>query len=154
MVSVQRPVSASGNFERVTFEPVLITQVAALLHDNLDAQMASLYHSIDDPAEVADPNVVKVVCDARGRALYFSRAPIPWDRDGRGSKAAAGQGASPWRRHIGLYAYRAGFPRRYVAWHGAVIAMAEASAQAGPGVDTPDDLARVRALMGGGRPMS
>ena len=110
--------------------------------------------------------MVKVVCDARDRALYFSRAAIPWDRDGT-ARAAAPHGHAPWRRHIGLYAYRAGFLRRYVTWqpapeerlealeqlralhHGAVIVMAEACAAPGPGVDTEEDLERVRAMLQG-----
>jgi len=148
--------------------PEVITQVAVLLDENRDAHMASLYHSIDDPAQVADPNVVKVVCDSRGRALYFSRAPIPWDRDGMARTGTLVRGA-PWRRHIGVYAYRAGFLRRYVSWppapeerlealeqlralhHGAVIVMGEVSAAPGPGVDTPQDLERVRAIVEGAK---
>jgi len=142
--------------------PANVAQVAALLEHDPDAAMASLYHDIHDAADAADPNVVKVVCDARERALYFSRAPIPYHRD-----AGAGQ-RQPWacRRHIGIYAYRAGFLRRYVRWapppaerlealeqlralhHGAVIAMAAAIEEPGPGVDTAQDLARVEALLG------
>ncbi len=147
--------------------PALIRQVAGLLASDAGADMASLHHRIEDPREVFDPNVVKVVCDAAGRALYFSRAPIPYDRAsfdlGARSGALAGH-----LRHIGLYAYRAGFLRRYVTLspapaersealeqlralhHGAVIAMAEACAAPGPGVDTPGDLDRVRSLLGDG----
>lgn len=144
--------------------PALIGQVAALLAGPVHAAMSSLYHRVTDVAEVFDPNVVKVVCDAAGRALYFSRAPIPWDRDGFAA-AAGDRVPGEHLRHIGLYAYRAGFLRRYVTLapspleclealeqlralhHGEVIAMAEACAAPGPGVDTVQDLQRVRRLL-------
>jgi len=143
--------------------PALIRQVAGLLADHPEAEMASLYHRIDEPRDVFDPNVVKVVCDARGRALYFSRAPIPWER-GIFDEGARGLPHGEHLRHIGIYAYRAGFLRRYVTLppsdlerrealeqlralhHGAAIVMAEACAAPGPGVDTPEDLERVRAI--------
>jgi len=141
--------------------PGIITQVAELLRDCNDAPMASLYHAMEHESDVRDPNAVKVVCDARDRALYFSRAPVPWDRDGQSLARSPGL----WRRHIGVYAYRAGFLRRYVAWdpapserlealeqlralhHGAAIVMAEALEPPGPGIDTEADLERVRALV-------
>ena len=100
--------------------------------------------------------------DAAGRALYFSRAPIPWWRDGR---AQAGKGAAPALRHVGLYGYRAGFLRTFptlatsplesiealeqlrVLWHGERIAVHVSDTRPGPGVDTPEDLERVRALL-------
>jgi 3-deoxy-manno-octulosonate cytidylyltransferase (CMP-KDO synthetase) len=143
--------------------PPVIRQVAGLLTAHTDADMASLYHRIEDPQEVFDPNVVKVVCDARGRALYFSRAPIPWEREVFRDPKPRPRG--PHLRHVGIYAYRAGFLRRYVRlaaadieerealeqlralYHGAVVQMAPACAAPGPGVDTPEDLERVRALM-------
>lgn len=143
--------------------PVLIGQVAGLLASNPGVAMASLFHRIGDVAEVFDPNVVKVVCDAAGRALYFSRAPIPWDRD-RFTAASSCGTPSEHFRHIGLYAYRAGFLRRYVTLapaplerlealeqlralhHGETIMMAEACAVPGPGVDTLQDLERVRRI--------
>jgi 3-deoxy-manno-octulosonate cytidylyltransferase (CMP-KDO synthetase) len=108
---------------------------------------------------------VKVVLDAAGRALYFSRAPIPWWRDGRIVHATTMQEPAP-LRHIGLYAYRAGFLRRFpglapapiertesleqlrALWHGERIAVTVWPSAPGPGVDTPEDLARVRALFG------
>ena len=139
--------------------PAIVAQVAGLLGEHGDAQMASLYHSIDASQDVVDPNAVKVVCDARGRALYFSRATIPWDRDGERARSRP----DLWKRHIGIYAYRAGFLRDFVAWpvapseglealeqlralhHGATVMMAEAAETPGPGVDTPEDLERVRA---------
>ena len=143
----------------------VIRQVAELLEQTPDVEMASLYHPLEEIRDVFDPNVVKVVCDARGRALYFSRAPVPWDRaafpdpDGQGAPARH-------FRHIGVYAYRAQFLRRYVAlppapeetlealeqlralYHGATIVMAEAEAHPGPGVDTEADLERVRGMLG------
>jgi len=146
--------------------PALIRQVACLLAEHPEAEMASLHHRITDPREVFDPNVVKVVCDARGRALYFSRAPVPWERENfDAGPASRPQGEH--LRHIGIYAYRAGFLRRYVTlpppeierrealeqlralYHGATIIMGEACAPPGPGVDTPADLERVRALAAG-----
>ncbi|HNJ84918.1 MAG TPA: 3-deoxy-manno-octulosonate cytidylyltransferase, partial [Piscinibacter sp.] len=120
-------------------------------------------HAIGSPAEFDNPNVVKVVCDAAGRALYFSRAPIPWWRDGRMSGTTQLPSPAP-LRHIGLYGYRAGFLRRFpmleaapleriesleqlrVLWHGERIAVHVAAHAPGPGVDTPEDLARVRAI--------
>ena len=149
-------------------EPAVIEQVATLLMDHADCEMASLYHPIGEEAEVFDPNVVKVVCDGRGRALYFSRAPIPYDRErysDRAQKSSLESGTSA-LRHIGLYAYRAGFLRRFVllapapleclealeqlrALHyGASIMLAEACARSGPGVDTERDLQRVESLLG------
>jgi 3-deoxy-manno-octulosonate cytidylyltransferase (CMP-KDO synthetase) len=126
--------------------------------------MSTAAHAIDSMHELDDPNVVKVVLDAAGRALCFSRAPIPWWRDAR----AAGRPAlpdPPALRHIGLYAYRAGFLRRFttlapsplesiealeqlrVLWHGERIAVLVSDSRPGPGVDTPADLERVRALL-------
>jgi 3-deoxy-manno-octulosonate cytidylyltransferase (CMP-KDO synthetase) len=148
--------------------PVVIEQVASLLMGNADCEMASLYHLIDDQDDFLDPNVVKVVCDARERALYFSRAPIPFDR-GQASGSAPLNEVLAFhlaRRHIGLYAYRAGFLRRFVRFapaplerfevleqlralhHGAHIMMAEAEADSGPGIDTEEDLQRIERLLG------
>lgn len=142
-------------------EPALIDAVAALLTTRLDCVMGTAAHAIDSPAEYANPNVVKVVLDAGGRALYFSRAPIPHWRD------ASAPGAMPTPaplRHIGLYAYRAAFLRRFptlapapvegiealeqlrVLWHGERIAVHVSPLRPGPGVDTAEDLQRVRAL--------
>jgi len=148
--------------------PALIAQVARLLVSDPGVAMASLFHRITDAAEVFDPNVVKVVCDASGRALYFSRAPIPWDRGGFAQRGCDGVPSEHFR-HIGLYAYRAGFLRRYVTlpsaplerlealeqlralYHGEPIMMAEACAVPGPGVDTLQDLERVRRIVAGNR---
>ena len=148
-------------------EPALIDACAQALLDRTDCVMATAAHPIDTEAEFANPNVVKVTLDAAGRALYFSRAPIPWWRDGRDGRAAGAAPALPDPRplrHIGLYAYRAGFLRRFptlavspleviealeqlrVLWHGERIAVHVTQSRPGPGVDTPEDLARVRAL--------
>ena len=146
--------------------PAMIDACAALLRDRPDCVMATVAHAIDDLAEFNNPNVVKVVLDAAGRALYFSRAPIAWWRDGFADGIQQLPDNPPPLRHVGLYAYRAGFLRRFpqlsvapierlesleqlrVLWHGERIAVHVSAERPGPGVDTPDDLARVRALFG------
>ena len=146
--------------------PELIDAVAASLSHHADCVMSTAAHAIDDAAEFANPNVVKVVCDAAGRALYFSRAPIPWWRDGYAAGIAALGTPRP-LRHIGIYGYHAGFLRRFpslsqspletiesleqlrVLWHGERVAVHVSDARPGPGVDTPEDLERVRALLAG-----
>ena len=150
-------------------EPGMIDACAALLRQQPDCVMATVAHTINDVAEFSNPNVVKVVLDAQGRALYFSRAPIGWWRDGFANgihhlPGAPGDGLPAPLRHVGLYAYRAGFLRRFpglsvaplerlesleqlrVLWHGERIAVFVSPQRPGPGVDTPEDLARVRAL--------
>jgi 3-deoxy-manno-octulosonate cytidylyltransferase (CMP-KDO synthetase) len=142
--------------------PAMIDACAALLQARHDCVMSTVAHAIDDAAEFANPNVVKVVLDADGRALYFSRAPIPCWRDRPEGRALADP---PPLRHVGLYAYRAGFLRRFprlapaplehiealeqlrVLWHGERIAVHVSTERPGPGVDTPADLERVRALL-------
>ncbi|HQS99198.1 MAG: 3-deoxy-manno-octulosonate cytidylyltransferase [Hydrogenophilales bacterium 16-64-46] len=145
-------------------DPGLIREAARqlVLHD--DAVMATLAHPIHDHDDFMNPNVVKVVADEAGYAVYFSRAPIPWPRD-----AFAARQPMPHElgalRHIGLYAYRAGFLRTYaglaasplerhemleqlrVLWHGYRISLGTTAAAPAAGVDTPEDLARVRALL-------
>jgi len=144
-------------------EPELIDACARLLDRHPECVMSTAAHAIDDPAELDSPHVVKVVLDAQNRALYFSRAPIPWWRDAR----AAGLSALPTPaalRHVGIYAYQAGFLRRFptlppsplehvealeqlrVLWHGERIVVHVSATRPGPGVDTPQDLERVRAL--------
>jgi 3-deoxy-manno-octulosonate cytidylyltransferase (CMP-KDO synthetase) len=145
-------------------EPALIDACAALLAQHPECVMSTAAHAIDTLADLDNSNVVKVVLDAGGRALYFSRAPIPWWRDAR----AAGTDPLPPTlaplRHMGLYAYQAGFLRRFpelavspletvealeqlrVLWHGHRIAVHISDTRPGPGVDTPEDLVRVRAL--------
>jgi len=142
-------------------EPPLIDACAELLRQHVDCVMGTAAHAIDSTAEYANPNVVKVVLDAAGRALYFSRAPIPFWRDA--ALPLALPSPAP-LRHIGLYAYRAAFLRRFAAlppcpleatealeqlrvlWHGERIAVHVSAHRPGPGVDTPEDLQRVRAL--------
>ena len=144
-------------------DPGLIDACATLLARHPDCVMSTPAHPIDDPAEFANPNVVKVVCDAAGRALYFSRAPIPWWRDGYACGIDMLGRPAP-LRHIGVYGYQAGFLKRFpglaaspletlesleqlrVLWHGERIAVHVTDTRPGPGVDTPEDLARVRAV--------
>lgn len=142
--------------------PAIVRQVA----DNLarsQAGMATLAVPITDAEEAFNPNAVKVVTDKQGYALYFSRATIPWDRERYAqSREVAGDTLL---RHIGIYAYRAGFIRRYVTWnpcpleqielleqlrvlwYGEKIHVDIAQAVPSVGVDTPEDLARVRAAL-------
>ena len=145
-------------------DPGLIDACAALLAERTDCVMSTAAHAIDSPAEMENANVVKVVLDAAGRALYFSRAPIPWARDERARGSNALPNPAP-LRHIGIYAYHAGFLRHFpslaaspleaiealeqlrVLWHGERIAVHVSDTRPGPGVDTPDDLVRVRALL-------
>ena len=139
--------------------PAIIRQVAENLAAR-DVGMATLAVPIHSAEEAFNPNAVKVVMDAEGYALYFSRATIPWDRD-RFAQSRETIG-DPLLRHIGIYGYRAGFIRRYVSWqtspleqiemleqlrvlwYGEKIHVAVASVVPGTGVDTPEDLARVR----------
>ena len=153
-------------------DPRLIDAVAAILHQRADASMGTAAHAIDSAADFANPNIVKVVLDAHGMAHYFSRAPIPYARDHAPGSAwwQAGQGApagfAP-LRHVGIYSYRAGFLRRFpdlspapteqlealeqlrALWHGHRIAVHVTPSAPGAGVDTPEDLERVRALLAG-----
>lgn len=142
--------------------PAMISACAATLAAQSDCPMATVAHAIDDADEFRNPNVVKLVTDAAGRALYFSRAPIPWWRDG--PAPATPHPGAVWR-HVGLYAYRVGFLKRFpqlavsplegiesleqlrVLWHGHRIAVHISPERPGPGVDTPEDLARVRGLI-------
>jgi len=145
-------------------EPSLIASTAALI--SADVPMSTAAHAIHDVAEIFNPNVVKVVLDKNSRALYFSRATIPWHRDGFAqTKEALPDGYAP-LRHIGLYAYRNAFLQSYsqlpvspleqvealeqlrVLWHGVPIAVHVTDGVPAPGVDTPEDLARVRRHFG------
>jgi 3-deoxy-manno-octulosonate cytidylyltransferase (CMP-KDO synthetase) len=139
--------------------PQLVRAVADLLAAHPAAVMATACHAITSRDEFMNPNVVKVVTDHEGYALYFSRAPIPWPREAMAARAGGPLKAF---RHIGLYAYRAGFVARYagwsacplettesleqlrVLWHGEKIAVVEADEAPAAGVDTPEDLERVR----------
>ena len=146
----------------------LIAQAAGLLAATPEAAIATLATPIATDAEYLDPNIVKVVARGDGLALYFSRAPIPWDRDGAASVPASRERHRGARRHIGLYAYRVSALRALAAAPatalercerleqlralsiGLSIAVADAAEAPGPGVDTPEDLARVVALMHNG----
>ncbi|MCX7147431.1 MAG: 3-deoxy-manno-octulosonate cytidylyltransferase [Sulfuritalea sp.] len=150
-------------------DPALIEAVAAALHGDPDAAMATAAHPIGAAADMFNPNVVKVVCDLRGRALYFSRAPIPWDRDRFADKRDDLPADLPAQRHIGLYAYRVSFLRRFgqlavsplercesleqlrALWHGYPIHVVSVDHPPAPGVDTPEDLERVRRLFDAGK---
>lgn len=156
-------------------DPDLINAVAALLPARPEASMGTAAHAIASLADYNNPNVVKVVLDARGLAHYFSRAPIPFARDlpdtawWQGAAQAAAPGVASLTgftplRHVGIYSYRAGFLRQFPSlapapteavealeqlralWHGYPIAVYSAAAAPGPGVDTPEDLERVRRL--------
>ncbi|HXU50654.1 MAG TPA: 3-deoxy-manno-octulosonate cytidylyltransferase [Casimicrobiaceae bacterium] len=146
-------------------DPALVRQMAATLAAKPDASIATACHVIDDIAEAFNPNVVKVVCDAAGNALYFSRATIPWARDAFAREPRALPAGMPVYRHYGLYAYRVAFLVRYptlapapietyealeqlrALWHGYRIAVDVTTATPAPGVDTADDLERVRRLI-------
>lgn len=149
-------------------DPGLINAVAQELHARPDCVMSTAAHAIDELADFLNPNVVKVVLDRQRTALYFSRAPIPWWRDGMASGALAALPEPRPLRHVGVYAYRAGFLRRFpglepapleatesleqlrVLWHGERIAVHLSPVAPGAGVDTPQDLERVRRLLSQG----
>ena len=150
--------------------PALIRGMAELLVANPDAAIATACHAITDPAEAFNPNVVKVVLDHRGHALYFSRATIPWAREAFAGGATRVPDGLPLYRHYGLYAYRVRFLAAYPAlspapierfealeqlralWHGYRIVVSVTEGTPAPGVDTPEDLERVRALFAAGEP--
>lgn len=147
-------------------DPALMRQMAKLLAAHPDASIATACHPIGDAQEAFNPNVVKVTLDARGYALYFSRATIPWARDAFAADRSTIPAGLPLYRHYGLYAYRVGYLRAFPAlapapierfevleqlralWHGHRIVVAIAPGTPAPGVDTAEDLARVRALFG------
>lgn len=145
-------------------DPALLAATASQI--GADTPMATCAHPIIDAADAFNPNVVKVVLDKAGRALYFSRATIPWHRDGFAQeRGALPEGYLP-LRHIGLYAYRNAFLQQYptlavsplesiealeqlrVLWHGYPIAVHVTDSAPVAGVDTPEDLARVRQHFG------
>jgi len=144
-------------------DPALIDACAALLERRSDCAMSTAAHPIASAADFANPNIVKVVLDAGGAALYFSRAPVPWPRD-HGGAFDPRPSAEPPLRHVGLYAYRAEFLQRYpqlapspleaieqleqlrVLWHGERIAVHVSHGAPGIGIDTPADLEAARAL--------
>ena len=141
-------------------DPALLAACAGRIEPGVP--MATCAHPLSEVADVFNPNVVKVVLDRQGRALYFSRATIPWHRDGfAASREALPAGYAP-LRHIGLYAYSNAFLQAYptleaapleqvealeqlrVLWHGYPIAVHVTDSAPQAGVDTPEDLARVR----------
>jgi 3-deoxy-manno-octulosonate cytidylyltransferase (CMP-KDO synthetase) len=146
--------------------PSLINDVARVLTERPEASMSTAAHAIASLEEFTNPNVVKVVMDTRQMALYFSRAPIPWWRDGQSEGGFQALPSPAPLRHIGIYGYRAGFLALFPSlppapietqesleqlralWHGHRIAVHVTDQAPGPGVDTPEDLARVRALVG------
>ncbi|TYP65225.1 3-deoxy-manno-octulosonate cytidylyltransferase [Stutzerimonas stutzeri] len=146
--------------------PSVIDQVAFNLAAHPEAAIATLAESISDPHALFNPNVVKVLSDINGLALTFSRAPLPWARDEFARDPDALPSDVPYRRHIGIYAYRAGFLADFVAWgpcwlentecleqlralwHGKRIHVADAVEAPPAGVDTAEDLERVRKLLG------
>ena len=140
--------------------PAAINQVAANLAARPETGICTLYAPVADEAEFRNPNAVKLVTDAQGRVLYFSRAPMPWPRDGlTTARLALG------KRHIGLYAYRVKVLKQFVTWpvsaleesekleqlramaHGITIHAEQSCAFIPPGVDTQDDLDHVRRLI-------
>jgi len=149
--------------------PSLVRQVAAWLNADPGADLATLCTPVTSIGELLDPAVVKVVRRADARALYFSRAPIPWHRDDAPAGWETQRNFSGAWRHLGLYAYRVAALQRLAiappapleqaekleqlrALHlGMAISVGEALEQPGPGVDTPGDLERVRGMIGGGR---
>lgn len=142
--------------------PDLINEVARVLTERPEASMSTAAHAIGSLEEFTNPNVVKVVMDARQMALYFSRAPIPWWRDGQLAGSFRALPSPAPLRHIGIYGYRAGFLAQFpgltpapiemmesleqlrALWHGFKIAVHISQDAPGPGVDTPEDLERMR----------
>jgi 3-deoxy-manno-octulosonate cytidylyltransferase (CMP-KDO synthetase) len=150
-------------------DAALIRDMAALLAARPDAAIATACHPIDDASEGFNPNVVKVVLDAAGYALYFSRATIPWARDAFRDAPGVLPPGLPLYRHYGLYAYRVSFLRAFPSlapapierfealeqlralWHGYRIVVQITHGTPAPGIDTPEDLARVREIFARGR---
>lgn len=145
-------------------DPLLIREVAANLRGHAEAAMATACHVIHDREQIFNPNVVKVVADKDGHALYFSRAPIPYARDAFMSDKTTAADIMAYR-HIGIYAYKVSFLNAYshlqacdlettemleqlrALWHGYKISVAETAHAPAAGVDTPADLLRVRMLL-------
>ncbi|MEE4150908.1 3-deoxy-manno-octulosonate cytidylyltransferase [Pseudomonas viridiflava] len=145
--------------------PAVIDQVASNLAAHPEAGISTLAEPIDDVAALFNPNVVKVSSDINGLALTFSRAPLPWARDALAANRDELPAGVPLRRHIGIYAYRAGFLHDFVSWgpcmlentenleqlralwNGVRIHVADAREAPPAGVDTPEDLERVRRLL-------
>lgn len=145
--------------------PALIRQAAELLLNDSEAGIATLGTPITNREDFLNPNVVKLVMDDTGRALYFSRAPIPWERDSAAQLTDSTAGFQHARRHIGIYAYRAATLQQFTAlppaplettekleqlralWHGLTIKVADAVEPPGRGVDTAEDAQAIEALL-------
>ena len=142
-----------------------LNQVGHALAKDSHAEMATLSTPAESVEELFDWNVIKLVCDHEDNALYFSRAPIPWDREAFQSQSPILDDFSHFHRHIGLYAYRAGFVKQYIGWgscpleqiesleqlrvlyHGRKIKVVTAEQVPGPGVNTEDELRRVEKIL-------
>lgn len=138
-----------------------IRRLYECLRDACDARMATLVTPLRTPEELHDPNVVKAVLDRVGHALYFSRAPVPWDREALGRP----DNTDGWFRHLGIYAYRASYLRDYptlgspwlertesleqlrALWHGERILTAVVEGDTGPGIDTPAQMEEAEAML-------
>jgi 3-deoxy-manno-octulosonate cytidylyltransferase (CMP-KDO synthetase) len=145
--------------------PEIIQQLAAVLAEQQHAGIATLAAKIVDIEEIFNPNAVKVVLNKAGYALYFSRAPIPWDRDGFAQRSKQSSEKMPYYRHIGMYAYSVAFLKRYcqwessvletvesleqlrILWHGEAIRVKVVDKTPAAGVDTAEDLLRVEEQM-------
>lgn len=146
-------------------DPQLIDAVAGVLAAAPQASMGTAAHPVASREDYLNPNVVKVVCDARGLAHYFSRAPIPFHRDCADAQWWHTKSDFAPLRHVGIYAYKAGFLRSFplltpaptevvesleqlrALWHGHAIAVHVTHSAPGAGVDTPEDLERVRQIL-------
>ena len=159
-------VNVQGDEPRIA--PELIREVAQVLESDPEAAMSTACHELHRDQDLFDPNVVKVVLDAKRHALYFSRATIPWARDAFARSRDAIPAGLPVYRHIGIYGYRCAFLKRYATlespaierfealeqlralWHGMRIAVAITKYAPEAGVDTPADLEAVRRLFAAG----
>jgi 3-deoxy-manno-octulosonate cytidylyltransferase (CMP-KDO synthetase) len=159
-------VNVQGDEPRIA--PELIREVAQVLESDTEAAMSTACHELHRDQDLFDPNVVKVVLDAKRHALYFSRATIPWARDAFARSRDAIPPGLPVYRHIGIYGYRCAFLKRYATlesppierfealeqlralWHGMRIAVAITEHAPEAGVDTPADLEAVRRLFAAG----
>lgn len=144
--------------------PAVIDQAAELVSQDEDCGVATLYESLHEIKDVFNPNIVKVVSDSCGRALYFSRAPIPWERDRFDAEEVIGD-CDAWHRHLGIYAFKRWALEKFVTTersrlerlesleqlrlleNGIAIAVAESCIEIPAGVDTPEDVERVRRFL-------
>lgn len=161
----ERDVVVNVQGDEPLIPPAIIRQVATLLDSDREAAIATLATPVESLEEFLDPNTVKVIADSKGRALYFSRAPIPWNRDGAAAGLSSQRVFAGARRHIGIYAYRVAALRRLASLaptalekaekleqlraleNGLLIRVADATERPGPDVNTAEDLERVAILM-------